>query len=125
MVIAGFALIALVLAAVGIHGVVSYAVERRTREMGIRIALGAVPGGVARRIVLDAMLVVSAGVTIGVAGSVAASQLLRSTLVATRTVQPATIALVTLLLMMVALAASALPSLRVTRIDPILALRAE
>jgi predicted permease len=125
MVVAGFALIALVLAAVGIHGVVSYAVERRTREMGIRIALGAVPGGVARRIVQDGMLVVLAGVAIGVVGSFAATQLLRSTLVATRTVEPVTIAVVTLLLIMVALVSSALPAIRVTRIDPILALRAE
>jgi predicted permease len=125
LVVAGFALIALALAAVGIHGVVSYVVERRTREMGIRIALGAVPRGVAGRIVRESMLVVGAGVGGGALASLATARLISGLLVATPGVEPVTLTLVVLLLSGVALLASLIPALRVTRIDPILALRAE
>jgi putative ABC transport system permease protein len=125
MVVAGFGILTLLLAGVGIHGVVNGSVERRTREMGIRIALGAEPQGVALRIVRDAMVVVSVGIAIGLAGALAAARLLGGFLVSTPSTEPMTFATVTIVLALVALFASTLPARRVTRIDPITALRAE
>lgn len=125
LVVAGFAAIALALAAIGIHAVVSYVVERRTREMGIRIAIGAVPAGVAGQIVREAMRVVGVGLAGGVLVSFGTARLMRGWLVATPAVDPSTLTLVVLLLGGVSLLASLIPAIRVTRIDPILALRAE
>jgi ABC-type antimicrobial peptide transport system permease subunit len=124
-VISGFALIALGLAAIGIYGIVSWAVERRTREMGIRIALGAVPRGVAGRIVGEAMMVVTGGVILGLIAAVAATRLIAGMLVAVPATEPLTFTAVVLLLAGVAFLAAALPARRVTRIDPISALRTE
>jgi len=125
IVVAGFGILTLLLAGLGIHGVVSGSVERRTREMGIRIALGAVPRGVARRVVGDAMAVVATGIAIGLAGAIAASRLLGGFLFSTPPTEPLTFAMAVAVLALVALVASVLPARRVTRIDPITALHAE
>jgi putative ABC transport system permease protein len=125
IVVAGFGMLTLMLAGVGIHGVVNGSVERRTREMGIRIALGAEPHGVARRIVRDAMGVVAVGIAVGLAGALAASRLLGGFLVSTPPTEPLTFATVTAILALVALIACMLPARRITRIDPIMALRAD
>jgi putative ABC transport system permease protein len=125
LVIGGFGVIALALAAVGIHGVVAYSVERRRREMGVRIALGAVPHGVARRVVRDAMVPVVAGVVLGLVASLALRRFVESALVSVGPGDPLTLAGSIILLTGVALFACALPAVRVTRIDPISALRAE
>jgi len=125
LVVAGFGLITLVLAGLGIHGVVSGAVERRTREMGIRIALGAAPAGVASRVIGDAMLVVAIGIAVGLIGAIAGARLLSAFLVSTPATETQTFAAAAFILVLVALAASALPALRVTRIDPVTALHAD
>jgi putative ABC transport system permease protein len=124
-VVAGFAIIALALAAVGIHSIVSWSVERRTREMGIRIALGAMPRGVALRIVREAMVVVAIGVLVGVPVALLAVRLIEGLLAGITPHEPVTIVLVVAVLGAVALFAALLPARRITRIDPILALRAE
>ncbi len=125
LVILGFTAIALTLAAAGIHGVVSYSVARRTREIGIRIALGAVPRGVARRIIGEAMRVVAFGLLLGLLGSLLATRLITGLLVNVRPTEPLTLGTVTLLLAAVASLASAVPALRATRVDPIQALRSD
>jgi ABC-type antimicrobial peptide transport system permease subunit len=124
-VIGGFGVIALLLAAVGIHGVVAWSVERRRREMGVRIALGAVPRGVAGRVVRDAMIPVVAGLVVGLGGVWILRRFVESALVSVAPGDPLTIATSIGLLALVAVVASALPAIRVTRIDPIEALRAE
>jgi predicted permease len=124
-VIGGFGVIALMLAAVGIHGVVAYSVERRRREMGVRIALGAVPRGIAGRVVRDAMVPVVAGLAVGIGGAYVLRRFIESALVSVAPGDPLTIAASIGVLGAVAVAASAIPALRVTRIDPIEALRAE
>jgi ABC-type antimicrobial peptide transport system permease subunit len=123
IVVAGFGLLTLLLAAVGIHGVVTWSVRQRSREMGIRIALGAVPSGVALRVVAEAMQVVGAGVVIGLAGAIASTRLIGGLLIGTSPLQPVTLAIAVLLLGAVALAASGIPALHVARIDPLTSLR--
>ena len=119
---ASFALLALSLAALGIYGVLSYSVARRTREMGIRIALGARPSSVVRLVVSDAARVVGAGLVLGVIGALALGRLLESQLFDTRTTDPVTFVAVVLVVALAAAVASWIPARRGTRIDPLRAI---
>ena len=120
-----FASVALVLAAIGIFGVLSYAVSQRTREIGIRMALGAQGRSVIRLIVWQAMLLVAAGVAAGTAAALYLSQTMTKMLFSITPTDPATFASVAGVLVAVALFASYLPARRATKVDPIVALRAE
>jgi putative ABC transport system permease protein len=123
--IVAFALAALVLAAVGIYGVIAYAVTQRTQEIGIRMALGAQRGDVVRMIVGHALLLAVAGVAIGLAGAFTLTGLMKELLFDVRPDDPLTFGVVAIGLTLVALAASYLPGRRATRVDPVVALRAE
>ena len=125
LMLAGFAGLALILAAVGIVGVVSYAVTQRTREVGIRIALGAQPRSVVWLMVRSSMRWVLAGVVLGAAASLGATRLLAGMLYEVKPTDPWVLAAVAVLLAAVALAASYLPARRATRVDPLTALRSE
>jgi len=120
-----FAALALVLAAVGIYGVISYAVAQRTHEIGIRMALGASSGTVLRAVVAQSMVPVAAGVGIGLAASLALTRLMANMLYGVRASDPATFAAVALLLAAVAAAAAVVPARRAVKIDPTIALRHE
>jgi putative ABC transport system permease protein len=119
------AAVALVLAITGIYGVLSYSVAQRTREMGIRLALGATPRAVLGLVVGDAFRLVGAGVAIGIGAALGLTQLLRSLLFGVSATDPATYAALALLLCGVALVASLVAGRRATSVDPALALRAE
>jgi putative ABC transport system permease protein len=123
--LATFAGVALVLAAVGIYGVISYAVSRRTHEIGVRIALGASPLTVVRLVVGQGMRVVAIGVAAGVIGALAVTRLMANLVYGVTVTDPLTYAGVALLLTVVALVASYIPARRATRIDPLVAMRTE
>ena len=125
MLLGAFAAAALVLASVGVYGLVSYSVASRTREIGIRIALGARPGQVLIPLLRDGLRLALAGIAIGLAGAVAAGRLLASFLYAVSPGDPATLITVALLLLAVAVAACYIPCRRALRVDPIDALRVE
>lgn len=118
-------LVALALAAVGLYGVLAYAVSLRTREIGVRIALGADVGPVVRMVVGQAFRLAATGAVAGGALAVVVGQALRSQLFGVQPADPLTLAAVGTLLAAVALAAAALPARRAARINPIVALRAE
>jgi putative ABC transport system permease protein len=120
-----FAVLALLLAAVGIYGVMSYAVSQRTQEIGLRMALGA-PAGSVRGMILGQMLrLTMLGVGIGLAGSFVVARFLASLLFGVGTYDPATFLGVAVLLVAVALSASYIPARRAMRVDPLVALRYE
>jgi len=122
----GFAaLLALLLASIGLYGVLAYSVSRRTREMGIRLALGARTGSVRAMIVRRALLLVGIGTVLGVAASMAAASALAGFLYGVSPTDPITYGAVVATLVAVALAASYVPARRATRVDPLVALRAE
>jgi putative ABC transport system permease protein len=125
LLLAIFAGVALVLAAIGIFGVLSYAVSQRTREIGIRMALGAQEGSVIGLIVRQAMLLVASGVIAGTVLALVLSRTISKMLFSITPTDPVTFASVAALLAGVALVASYLPARRATRVDPIVALRAE
>jgi putative ABC transport system permease protein len=125
VVLAGFSLTALLLAGVGIFGVVSYTVARRTREMGIRVALGAHPRSVRGMMVAHAMRMVGAGLVLGLAAAVALGRVMRSLLYDVSPTDPVAIAGAALLLAAVALVASWVPARSGTRVDPTITMRAE
>ena len=120
-----FALVALALAMVGIYGVMAFAVASRTREIGVRMALGADGVRVTRMVLRDAAVPVIVGVVLGMAGSLAAGRYLGSLLYEIKAADPLTYALVTVLLVAVALGASLAPARRAARVDPAVVLRAE
>jgi putative ABC transport system permease protein len=123
--LATFAVVALVLAAVGIYGVIGYAVSRRTHEIGVRVALGASPATVVRLVIAQGMRVVAVGVVIGLAGSLVASRLMTKLVYGVSVTDPLTYAGVAAVLAAVALVASYIPARRATRIDPLVAMRAD
>jgi putative ABC transport system permease protein len=120
-----FAALAVMLAAVGIYGVMSYSVTQRTNEIGIRVTLGAQPTDVFRIVVDEGLRFAVLGVGIGVVAGLLLTRLLRSFLYGVSASDPLTFIGVTVLLLGVALAASFFPARRATRVDPIIALRYE
>jgi len=120
-----FGLLAVVIAAVGLYGVISYMVVRRTNEIGIRMALGARPSNIVQTVVSRATLLVSVGIVVGVVAAVAAAQAARSMLFGVQPYDFPTVALAALALIAVALAASCGPAVRAVRIDPLAALRSD
>jgi putative ABC transport system permease protein len=123
--LAGFAGIALLLAAIGIYGVLSYTVGQRTREIGVRMAMGAPRSHVLRLVVGEGVMLVAVGLAIGVVATRAATGLMRGLLYEVQPSDPTTLMLVGVVLAFVAMAASYLPARRAAAVDPVTALRAE
>jgi putative ABC transport system permease protein len=120
-----FAAMAALLATIGVYGVVSYSVTRRTQEIGIRVALGARAGDVSRMVLREGLLLSGLGVALGLLGAVAATRLLSSLLFEVTPTDPLTLSAVAGLLLAVAVAATLLPARRAARVDPMVALRYE
>jgi predicted permease len=125
MLLTAFALTALLLAAIGIYGVLSFAVTARTREMGIRMALGAERASVQRLVIGEGLALVAVGVVIGLAGAFAGARVLRAFLFDLTPSDPVTYAAIVVVLGVTAVLASWVPALRASRVDPVIALRAE
>jgi len=125
LVLGGFAALGLLLAAIGIYGVLAYSVARRTREIGVRMALGAARRRVVRMVLRDSLTPVVAGSVVGIAAALVATRLMRAMLYGVSPTDPVTFVVVTLVLLSVALLASVVPASRAARVDPIVALREE
>ena len=125
MLAGGFGMLALALAAIGIYGVLNYSVSRRTREIGVRVALGATRGEVATLVVREGLLMTAIGIVIGLAAAAALTRFLTSILFEVQPGDPLTYAAVSAILIGVALAATWLPARRAASVDPLVALRAE
>jgi putative ABC transport system permease protein len=120
-----FGLAALLLGGLGIYGVISYSVSQRTREFGIRVALGADLGQILRSVIAHGLKLTLAGVLIGVAGGLVLTRFLRSLLFGISAADPLTFASVALLLTVVAVLACYIPARRAIKVDPVIALRYE
>jgi predicted permease len=120
-----FGVLALLLSAIGLYGLMSYAVTQRRREIGIRVALGARPDRVMRDLIRDGLSVTCAGVGVGLIAALAAVQLVKSLLFGITPYDPVTLVAAPVSLLVVAIVASALPAARAARVDPMEALRAE
>jgi ABC-type antimicrobial peptide transport system permease subunit len=118
-------LLALMLSAVGLYGVIAYMVGRRTREIGVRMALGAQPATVRLLVLREGVLVVAPGVAFGMLGAFAVTRLLTSWLYGVRATDPWTFIVAATVLSAVALLASWIPARRAAQLDPVLALRCE
>jgi predicted permease len=124
MLLGGFAIFALVLASLGIYAVISYSVQQRTQEIGIRMALGASAGDVQSRVVLQTLGLAAIGIAIGTAASWGLARLLQSFLFGVTASDPLTFAAMIAVLVLVAVVAGYVPGRRASRIDPMSALRA-
>jgi putative ABC transport system permease protein len=120
-----FAAIALVLSAIGVYGVLSYAVTQRTHEIGIRIALGAEPRDVLALVVGRGLVLSAAGLALGVAAALASTRIMTTLLYDVKPTDPPTYVVITGFLALAALVASYIPARRATRVDPLIALRSE
>jgi putative ABC transport system permease protein len=120
-----FGALALILASIGIYGVLAYSVAQRTSEIGLRMALGAQPHQVLRLVLRQGMLLALVGAIVGVLVALPVARLASGLLYGVNATDPLTYAAITLLLMGVALLACYLPARRATRIDPLVALRVE
>jgi putative ABC transport system permease protein len=120
-----FALVAVLLAAIGVYGVMSVYVGNRTTEFGIRLALGAQPGNLLRTVLRQGVRLVAAGIALGIAGAIALTRTMASLLFEVSVTDPVVFTGVPLLLLAVALLACWLPARRATKIDPLVALRSE
>jgi len=120
-----FALLALILCAIGIYGLISFTTAQRTREIGVRMALGADGPAIRRMVLREGTWLVAAGLVAGIAGSLAASSLLRTLLFEVRPGDPLTLTIVSAILAAVGLAACYVPARRATRVDPLVALRVD
>jgi putative ABC transport system permease protein len=123
--LAAFAVVAGLLAAVGIYGVLAYSVAARTRELGVRVALGASRTSILRLVIGEGLLLSGIGLVAGLAGALALTRTLRSLVYQVSTVDPATFAAIAGVAAMISLAACLIPAWRAVRVDPILALRAD
>jgi ABC-type antimicrobial peptide transport system permease subunit len=124
-VLGAFAALALLLAAAGLYGVLSYSITRRTPEIGIRLAIGATRGAVLWPVLVESMKLVTVGIAIGVPAAFALTRLLDSLLYGVSSTDARVMGAVVFLLFVVALAASIIPAWRASRIDPLVALRSE
>ncbi len=125
LLLAAFGGLALLLGAVGVYGVMAYVVSQQTREVGIRIALGADSGRVLRTSMVRGMIPVGVGVALGIAGAVAATRLLASLLFEVTTTDAVTFILVPLCMTVIAAAASYLPARQAAQVDPMISLSTE
>ncbi len=121
----GFSIIALLLAAIGIYGMLAYSVNERTREIGVRVALGAQPRSIVSMIVGSGLRLVAGGTVVGIAGALALSGLIKGMLFGIQPTDVLTYVAVALLLASVAIVAAWIPARRAARLDPLNALRAE
>jgi ABC-type antimicrobial peptide transport system permease subunit len=122
---AAFGSLALLMAAIGIYGVMSYAIGRRTSEIGLRMALGASQAGVLRMVLRETTLLLLAGIAAGVPSAIAAAQLMRGTLAGVSPADPISLAVALAIIAAAALLAGFIPARRASRIDPMEALRSE
>jgi putative ABC transport system permease protein len=120
-----FAGIALIIAVIGVFGVLSFIVTQRTRELGIRVALGATPDRVRRIVVWRGFGLASLGVLLGIGGAVVLTRYMKTLLFGVTATDPLTYAAVAAALLVTSVLASYLPARRATRIDPVIALREE
>jgi len=120
-----FGILALLLAAIGLYGLMTYSISRRTREIGLRVALGAQRGGVVKLVLVDAMKLVAVGLTLGVLVAHLSTGLLEAQLNGVKPGDPLSIAVAALVLLGTALTAALLPAMRAAKVDPIIALRSE
>jgi putative ABC transport system permease protein len=123
--VGSFAALALLLAAVGLYGVLSYSVSQQTGEIGVRLALGAARRDILGLVVGRGMLLAAAGLGLGLMGALALSRAIEAVLFGVSAIDPATYSLTPLVLALTALVACAIPALRAARVDPSTALRAE
>ena len=120
-----FGILSLLLACVGLYGLLSYEVTRRTREIGIRMALGAQRADLVRMVVMQGIALVVAGIVVGAAAALAIGRLMTKLLYGVKPSDPVTLITVTLLLIVVAIVAASVPARRATTVDPMIALRCE
>jgi len=123
--LSGFALAAVVLAALGVYGIISHAVTQRVREIGIRLALGAMPSEVVRMLLRDGLTLAGIGIAAGIAGALGLGRVIENLLFGVEPTDAATFAAVTAMLLVVAVVAAYIPARRALRVDPMVTLRME